>query len=154
MEVRGSVKVTKDGFVLRNYKTTHDQCVDKFLKDKESVVVSITFEDDEPYKTSNQLAYLFGEVGVKALTGYKAWGRNLQTKERAVDMLMNDLGYVDTIKDDNGNTLATWPRHISSGRVKWVSEFIQDAIVFIQVEMGIEVTTPEEYFKGKTIKGA
>lgn len=150
MQVQGSVKITKDDLILRNRKTVHDQCVDKFLKDKESVVVTVTFEDEEPYKTDNQRAYLFGEIGVKALAGYKAWGRSVKTKESAVDLLMIDTNHTDVIKDAEGNTIAVIPKRISSGRISWVSEFIQDGIVFIQTEMGLEVSTPEEYFEGRS----
>lgn len=153
MEVRASVVVNKEGFILRNYKTVHAECISKFLKDKERVLLQITFKDEEAYKTTSQLGYIFGEIAVKALAGYKAWGRSIKSTDRAVDMLMMDTGHVDVIKDDQGNTIATLPKHLSSGRIKWVSEFIEDAIVFVQSEMGIQVTTPEEYFKGKSIKG-
>ena len=149
MKIKGQIILSSTKFLLRNRDSIIAQCRDRFLKDKEDVLIKITLESESEAKSWNQLAYLHNELGEKARVGYERWGVSIPTRELAVEKLKMDNGFVDHILDSNDEIIVTFPKRLSSAKKDEVYKFIQDAIVFIQVEMGEEVNTPEEYLKGK-----
>ena len=151
MMVQGQVKLTKKGISLVGAETTLEQLRNKFLKKKESTLLKVKFEDEEPYKTYPQLGYLFNELGVKAAIGYKGLGYNIETREKAVAKLCMDLDFVERIMDNDGNPVCAYPISISKAKKSILADLIRHASIYIRVDMGLDVMTPDEFLKGKKI---
>lgn len=104
------------------------------------------------WKTGSQLGYLYGEIGPKALLGYRARGVNIKTKEMAVAYLAlePEIDFTEKIVDEfTGGILGRVPKRISGDKASRheLSEFMNDCITFIEVELGVEVQSPEDYKK-------
>lgn len=114
-----------------------------------------TAEEQWAWKSNEQLGYLFGELGPKALLGYRSRGIKLKNKEMAVDYLMlePEIDCTNRIIDEfTGQTLARVPKNISSMGKKELNGFMSDAILFCEVELGVTIEPPEVFKENKKFK--
>jgi hypothetical protein len=151
-KIEGQIVVTRDGLLLRGRETFHQKCVNEFLGKEDRVIVKVVASQDEPYKTYNQLGYFFNEICEKAIIGYKNWGQTVRERRTAAGKLCLDLDFVEYIEDAKGDIIATIPLSISRMSVKVMTDLVEKSSIFVRVDMGIDVATPDEWFKGQKLR--
>jgi len=150
--MKGQIVLTREEIKLRGSETFLNKLRKKYLKKDTSVVLQIEVSDTDPYKTYDQLGYLFNELAEKAIIGYQNNGLNVRTRRKAVAKLCMDLDFVEHIEDGNGKVVCVYPISISGAKIGVIADLIDKASIHIRVEMGLDVMTPAEWFKLKSIK--
>jgi len=144
MTIHTQFLLTKDDRIeIRNWRTVLAQMKDEGVE-LFDVIIRRPFEA----KSSDQISYLMAEVAVKAMRGYQSIGVPCRTKEMAVTKLCleEDIDNTDHQILSGGQTCRV-PKSLSSMSMRDMYEFIRLSIIFIETELGMEVSPPEEFRK-------
>lgn len=150
MTIETQIRLNNGEIEVRNIKTVIAQ-MEEMGCEVFDVVINRPFE----FKTSDQLAYAFAEVFVKAMLGYRRMGVKVKDKYMAFQLLCleEDVDFTTKIIDENtGDVLARVPKRLSTAPKYEVYELISDAIMFIETNLQTEVNLPEEYRKYGKVK--
>jgi hypothetical protein len=132
-----------DKIQIRNWRTVLMQ-----LKEEGITLFDLTIRRPFEQKTSDQLGFLYGEVAIKAMHGYRKLGHVCRTKEAAVEKLCyeEDIDFCDRVTDSKGNVYRK-PKSIASSSLNEIYQFIHLSIIFIESELMMEVNPPTEFKK-------
>lgn len=142
-----------DGNLLQiiNEQFVLEQCREMFKEGR----LDASVEPEFNWKSSEQLAYLFGGIAPALLSGLRARGYGLKNKHDAVSfaMLQEEVGCVEVVVDEfSGDVLARVPRRISGLSRGELSQLMSDLIMFCEIELGVEVLSPEQYKEQRKFK--
>lgn len=98
------------------------------------------------FKTKPQLGYWHGEILPKAVIGYERSGYRNVSNGQAETWLKEMFFFEENTNELTGEIKKT-PRSFEGATKEEMSEVIDQSILFIQEELGIEVETPEDYKK-------
>lgn len=136
----------------KDLKFTNPHLVREQMDEFQPGPIDMTAEEPFQWKTNEQLGYLFGEIAIKAMIGYRRIGVNVKNKEMAIAKLSleEDIDFCEYITDTFTNdVIARIPKRLSSASRKQINQFMTDAIIFIEENLGEIVETPEEYKERK-----
>jgi len=148
MEITTSIKIIEGKLAIQNSRTVVAQMEEMGLETYECVIRR-PFESH----TDEQVAYMFAEVCVKAMMGYRSVGIPCRTKEMAYAKLAleEDIDFTDSHALLTGESFRV-PKSARRAPKYELYEFIKNSIMFIEGNFGLEVVSPEEWKKFKHAK--
>ncbi len=102
--------------------------------------------------SDEQVAYVYAEVCIKAMMGYRAMGQACGSKEMAYEKLCleEEIDFTNRVTDMSGTEWRV-PKKIRKEPKHSVFQFINKSVVFVETYFNLEVVTPEEWKKYKEI---
>lgn len=125
------------------------------MSEKPSGYMDCTCEEEWQWKSDEARGYFFAEVCVKAMMGYNSRGIKVKDKEMAYMLLCLEetIDCTNKVIDEfTGNMIARVPKSFSSLGKRQLSELTSDSIMFIELELGVQVEPPEVYKEKRKLK--
>jgi len=107
----------------------------------------VEFKPAASYKTNKQVGYWYGEIIPKAEFGYMSAGWNGMDEKKAERMLKEQCGFTELVINDITGETKNEVRSISDATQEEMKDLIDQAIMFIEQDLGIDVESPEDYKK-------
>lgn len=109
-----------------------------------------SIEEKEEKKSDSQMGYYWGVIAPAARSYFSQLGWNCRTKEKASDLLLEQLDYCDILENNITKQRFVIPPSLSSFGVKKLGRYIEEAFTFL-VSEGVVMMTAEEYKKIKKL---
>jgi len=125
--------------MIEYHVTNHEKFQQKYF--------DLEFKPVASYKTNKQIGYWYGEIVPKAEFGYTSAGWNGMDEKKAERMLKEQCGFTELVINDITDETKVEVKSISDATQDEMKDLIDQAIMFIEQDLGIDVESPEDYKK-------